>query len=293
MIIVYSGQANVLTLTIANRTTVVPITAGTVNFYLKALTGDEAGNWYKGSDGTWAGTEQIAGAATHTSDGHWELSLPSVVWTSNVAYENYAKETGDLHIPVAQDVLAAAFGGSIISGSGPLTTAALKLHLKVDFDEDDDLIDQLILAATEFCQNFQNRIYVNASQTMVLDSWQTVIRPPWSPLVSIDSITYVDTDGATQTLSSSLYRVDTTNEPGRITAAYNTSYPSIRAVTNAITITYTAGYGAAADVPDDVKNAIKLLVGSWYEYREDATEMNLTTSPSGVKALLWPNRVIF
>lgn len=293
MIIVYSGQANVLTLTLANRTTVVPITAGTVNFYLKALTGDDAGKWYKGSDGTWDAGEEIAGSATHTSDGHWELSLPSAVWTSNVAYENYAKETGDLHIPVAQDVLAAAFGGSIISGSGPLTTDALKLHLKVDFDEDDDLIDQLILAATEYCQNFQNRIFVTATQTMVLDAFENVIRPPWSPLDSVGSITYVDTDGATQTLASSVYRVDTVNEPGRITLEHNQSWPSIRNVTNAVTVTYDAGYGAAADVPDDVKTAIKQLVGSWYEYREDASELNLTESPSGVKSLLWPNRVIF
>lgn len=293
MQIVYSGQANVLSLPLVAKATGGPITAGTVNFYLKAQTGDEAGNWYKGSDGTWANTEQIAGAASHNSDGHWELSLASAVWTSNVALVSYAKEDGDLHIPVEQDVLVAAFGGSIVGGSGPLTTAALKLHLKVDYDDDDDLIDQLILAATQYCQNFQNRIYVSATQTMVMDSWPTIIVPPWSPLVSVGSITYVDIDGATQTLGSSLYRVDAVNEPGRITVAYNESWPDIRNVTNAITVTYDAGYGAAADVPDDVKNAIKLLVGSWYEYREDAGELKLNEAPMGVKALLWPNRVIF
>lgn len=293
MQIVYSGQANVLTLPLVAKADGSAITAGTVNFYLKAQTGDEAAKWWRGSDSTWQVAEAIAGAATHSSDGHWELSLASVVWTNNVALLNYAKETGDLHIPVSQDILVAAFGGSIIAGSGPLTTAALKLHLKVDFDDDDDLIDQLILAATQYCQNFQNRIYVSASQTMVLDWWSNIIVPPWSPLVTVDSIVYVDTNGDDQTLSSSLYRVDTVNEPGRITRAFNESWPDIRNVTNAITITYTAGYGAAADVPDDVKNAIKLLVKSWWAHREDSGEIKLFKSPTGVDALLWPNRVMF
>jgi uncharacterized phiE125 gp8 family phage protein len=291
MIIVYSGQTNVLRLTLAAKATGNPITAGTVNFYLKAQTGDDAAKWYKGATATWEASESIAGAATHSSDGHWELSLASAVWTSNVHYAVYAKESGDLHIPVDQDVLCAAYGGSIVSGSGPLTTAAMKLHLRVDHDDDDDLIDQLILAATAWCEEFQGRTYVNRSRTMVLDRFESVIRPPYPPLVSVDSIQYVDTAGSTQTLDASYYRVDTTNEPGRITEAYSMSWPSIRAVTNAVTITYTAGYGAAADVPDQVKAAIKLLVGHWYEHREAAAEINLNTAPLAVEDLLWNDRI--
>jgi uncharacterized phiE125 gp8 family phage protein len=290
MIVVYAGQANVLRLTMAAKATGNPITAGTVNFYLKAQTGTNAGKWWKGSNSTWDAAEQIAGAATHSSDGHWELSLASAVWTANVHYNLYGKESGDLHVPTDQDVLCFP---SIVSTSGAIDTAAMKLHLKVDYDDDDTLIDQLILAATEYCQNFQNRIYVTATQTMVLDEWLDVISPPRSPLISVGSIVYVDTDGNDQTLASSVYRVDTANEPGRITLEYGQSWPSIRSVTNAITITYDAGYGAAADVPDDVKTAIKQLVGSWYEYREDASELNLNMSPTGVNALLWSNRVLF
>jgi uncharacterized phiE125 gp8 family phage protein len=292
MIIVYSGQTNVCRLTLATKTSGSPITAGTVNFYLKALTGDNAAKWYKGADGTWDAAEQIAGAATHSSDGHWGLSLASAVWTSNVHYALYAKESGDLHIPVEQDVLCAAYGGSIVSGSGPLTTDALKLHLRVDIDTDDDLIDQLILAATAWAENFQNRTFVNRSRTMVLDSFPMVIEVPYPPLVTVDSIVYVDTDGNDQTLNAALYRVDTDTEPGRVTVAYNESWPSIRSVTSAITISYTAGYGSAADVPDDVKAAIKLLVGHWYEHREAASEVDLMEAPVAVKSLLWPNRVL-
>ena len=128
---------------------------------------------------------------------------------------------------------------------------------------------------------------------MVLDRFPTlIISPPHPPLVSVTGIVYVDTDGADQTLGSSVYRVDTVNEPGRITLEYNQSWPSTREVTNAVTITYQAGYGKAAAVPDDVKAAIKLLVGHLYEHREAVCEIKLDMVPMSVKSLLWSDRII-
>jgi len=290
MQIAYSGQANIVTHPLAAKASGDPITAGTVNFYLKAQSGDNAGKWYRGSDATWQAAEAVAGAATHSADGHWELSLGSAVWTSHVAYTSYAKESGDLHIPVEQDILCAPYGGSIVSGSGPITRAVVKNHLKVEFTDDDDLIDQLILAATYWCEDFQNRTYVNRSRTMALDQFAGVIRPPYPPLVSVDSITYIDTAGAEQTLASSVYRVDTYTQPGRITLAYGQSWPSIRAVTSAVVITYTAGYGAGDDVPDQVKAAIKLLVEHWYRHRGAVSELAMFEVPLGIKSLLYPER---
>ncbi len=105
MQIVYTSQTNVIALPIVAKASGNPITAGTVNFYLRALTGANAGKWYRGSDQSWQAAESIAGAATHAADGHWELSLASAVWTKDVAYLAYAKESGNLHIPVEKDVL--------------------------------------------------------------------------------------------------------------------------------------------------------------------------------------------
>lgn len=105
MIIALAGQTNILGLPIVAKASGNPITAGTVNFYLVAKDGDNAGKWYRGSDTSWQNSESIAGAAAHRADGHWYLSLPSAVWTGNVRYRLYAKESGDLHIPVGSDVL--------------------------------------------------------------------------------------------------------------------------------------------------------------------------------------------
>lgn len=100
-----TGQANILELPIVAKASGNPITSGTVNFYLVDKDGPNAGKWYRGSDQTWQNSESIAGAATHRVDGHWYLSLPSAVWTRNVRYRLYAKESGNLHIPVGEDVL--------------------------------------------------------------------------------------------------------------------------------------------------------------------------------------------
>jgi 3-deoxy-7-phosphoheptulonate synthase len=73
---------------------------------------------------------------------------------------------------------------------------------------------------------------------------------------SVVSINYVDSDGATQTLAAANYTVFTpTDGPGVIELAYNESWPSTRAVPNAVTVRFIAGYANAASVPAAVKEA--------------------------------------
>jgi uncharacterized phiE125 gp8 family phage protein len=105
-------------------------------------------------------------------------------------------------------------------------------------------------------------------------------------------IKYLDTNGAEQTLSSSIYRVDASTEPGRITVAYLQSWPDIRYVTNTITVTYNAGYGTAAAVPDEIKAAIKHIVGHFYEHRETVSEVKMENVPLSAKELLWMDRMV-
>lgn len=82
------------------------------------------------------------------------------------------------------------------------------------------------------------------------------------PLQSVTSITYVDTDGATQTLATNQYTLDasSTATPSRIAPAYNCSWPSTRAQNSAVTIRFVAGYGTAAQVPSTVKSWMLLQI---------------------------------
>lgn len=84
-----------------------PITSGTVNYYIYALTGTNATKYWKEADGTWAATAQD-NAMTHVADGHWKIQLGTAAypWVAGDSYLEYAKESGDLHIPVSRGLKA-------------------------------------------------------------------------------------------------------------------------------------------------------------------------------------------
>lgn len=79
---------------------------------------------------------------------------------------------------------------------------------------------------------------------------------PLPPLQSVTSIKYLDTAGVEQTLPALDYDVDAKSLPGRILPAYGKTWPSTRMVMNAVTVRLVAGYGNAAAVPSDIRNAI-------------------------------------
>jgi uncharacterized phiE125 gp8 family phage protein len=196
--------------------------------------------------------------------------------------------------PADSDLLAGVreivWSGTAAVGSGEvgaaITVAQAKEHLRVTHSDDDSYIEAISLVATEWCEEFQNKVYVQRQVVDQFDKFPTEFRPRRSPLISVDSITYVDTNGATQTLAASVYDVGTYKEPGRISLAYNQSWPDTRDEINAVTLTYQAGYAARANIPEEIKHAVKLMVGHLYENREAVTMLTMMELPVGVKALL-------
>lgn len=187
----------------------------------------------------------------------------------------------------------------------PLTLAAAKDHLRVDTADDDALIAALLAASREDCEGFTGRCFVWSAWEMKLDAFPTArlgeIRLPRPPLIRVDSVKYIDSDGAEQTVAVADYQVDSNSEPARIRPAYGKSWPTPRAQFNAVTIAYVAGYAAgegsptdyAANVPESIKAAIKLQMGHLHENREAVNVGNIVTEiPLGVRNLLWMHRVI-
>jgi len=163
---------------------------------------------------------------------------------------------------------------SVAPAAEPFTAAEAKLHLRVDSSDDDTYISALIKAARKKLEADTGRALITQTWKLILDRFpdsdDEAILMPKAPLQSVSSITYVDTDGVTQTWDSSEYRVDTDSVPGRITPAYNQSWPTTRSVTGAVTITFVAGYGnSSQNIPDDLRHAMRLLIGHWYENREE------------------------
>jgi len=154
------------------------------------------------------------------------------------------------------------------------------------------LIINLIEAARRWCENFQKRTYIEQSITWTLDEFPDYFTVPRPRLISVTSIKYYDTDGVQQTLANTVYDVDAENEPGRIALAYNQTWPTIRPIVNAVEVIYKAGYGIArTDIPENIRHAMKILIGHWYEHRESVSEDKLIEVPMAVKSLLWQDRV--
>jgi uncharacterized phiE125 gp8 family phage protein len=176
----------------------------------------------------------------------------------------------------------------------PVSLDEAKSQCRVDTSDDDTFITGLIVAARQYVEGASRRAFITQTWRLSLDEWpgDDEIELPKPPLVSVTSVIYKDTVGAQTTLSSSLYIVDTDSEPGRVKLAYGESWPSDTLYpANPIQITYVAGYGAAAAVPAWVKQAIKLIVGHWYENREETIAGTIIKGiPLGADSLIWLNR---
>lgn len=88
------------------------------------------------------------------------------------------------------------------------------------------------------------------------------------PATVVSEITYVDSAGAAQSVSAASYRVLVEREPNIVEPLHGTTWPAVRRQRDAVAITYTAGYGAPADVPELIKSYLRLRVAELFELRE-------------------------
>ena len=180
----------------------------------------------------------------------------------------------------------------------PIDLAEAKLHLRVDTTDEDELVKTLIRAARQYVETFTRRALVTQTWDLMLDAFPCeAITLPMAGVTSVTSITYVDTNGATQTWSSSLYQTDLPTAPkapfARIQPAYQQVYPMTRDQMNAVTIRFVAGNATAVTVPESLKAGIKLLVGHWFQNREAVVVgagIGGVQVPLTVDHLLWPFR---
>ncbi len=187
----------------------------------------------------------------------------------------------------------------------PVTTAEAKSHAQVTASGDDTLIDSYVKAARLWAEAFTKRQLITAVWELRGDSFAALrdigrlwggdgrdIIVPRPPLAVVNSIAYTDSNGDAQTWSSSLYQTDLKSEPGRIKPIEGESFPSTQAATyNTVVVDFDAGYGAASAVPENFKDAIRMIVAQWYEIRLPVSKMNLADVPNAARSLLMQDRV--
>ena len=202
----------------------------------------------------------------------------------------------------------------------PVTLEDAQDHLGASGDT--LLIEAQIVAARQAAEAFTRRAFTTHTLELVLDafprgrrgrapwwldtafSFANAVELPRPPLVSVDSIVTLDYDGNQSTISDSLYFVNTRSEPGSIVPRQLQSWPTNVLPEAGVVITFTAGYGAPADVPQAIKQAILLEVAAMYNHRDPSIESETIDNAStkyaratggmteAAKALLAPYRVL-
>lgn len=179
----------------------------------------------------------------------------------------------------------------------PLSTEDVRTYLKIDDDDtsDDAIINMLITAARRYAETYTGLSLMPQTWVAVADAFPGCWLPPVpfsayayggrgeifphsiddltikigrGPVNTISSITYVDTNGATQTLDPSNYILDTSDLVQRVAPAYGSSWPVARRQLGAVRITFTAGYANAAAVPATIRNWMFVRIATAYEHRE-------------------------
>lgn len=177
-----------------------------------------------------------------------------------------------------------------------VTLDEAKAQLRVEDTASDALIEGLIEAATRAVEDGTGRALAPAQYDLSLDGFPYSLPPgfpagspygypfgyrpqvtprlfldvgitiPLAPLVSVDSVKYVDPDGTTQTIDPSLYRI-VPGQPAHVVPAFGQSWPAADMAPGVVTVRFTAGYQDEAHVPSPLKQAILFLVAHWYDNR--------------------------
>ncbi len=178
----------------------------------------------------------------------------------------------------------------------PVTLSEAKAHARVDVDDDDGVITDLITAAREWVEQNTGRCLITQTWRLSLDMWPgsraddwwdgaregpiTLLDAAWvefrrSPVIAFSRVATLDETGTETTWASSNYYLS--REPngyGRLVRKRGVVWPDVsNRDAGAIRIEATCGYGPnAADVPFPIRQAVKQLVAYWYENRDAVGE---------------------
>jgi len=168
----------------------------------------------------------------------------------------------------------------------PVDLAEIKLFLRLStvVTTEDTLLTAYQKVARKQAENYMHRQVNKATWELSLDIFpSSAILLPRGPLLSTAvSIGYTDSSYSTQTVDTTFIKVDQANTIPRVYPSFNSSNENVWAdldvadIPNVIKLTYITGYSsvvstATTSVPDEIKQYIKLRVGTMYKYRETVT----------------------
>jgi len=172
----------------------------------------------------------------------------------------------------------------------PITIEEVKAQLRVEHDDDDTILTRLIDVAVAYTD-----VRGALGQAMITQKWAQWINanPPQNvslilgPVQDVTAIKYYDTDGVLQTDDINNYQVFGTDFATVISPKDSFAWPVSQQRSDAIKIEYEIGYGdEITSVPQTIRHALMLLIGHWYDNREQTGVDELSNIPFGYEEML-------
>jgi uncharacterized phiE125 gp8 family phage protein len=168
--------------------------------------------------------------------------------------------------------------------SAPVTLAEVKADLRVEFSDNDTMIQGYLDAAVSHLDGWGGIL----GRCMVTQTWRQdyaefgeVLRLPFVGASSV-AVTYRNALEASVTLDAGEYVLLQDALGAYLAPGVGKFWPTLGLTQPAVSVTATYGYGNAAAVPAALKAAIMLHVGALYEGKGDL--------PAAFYALVAPHR---
>lgn len=177
---------------------------------------------------------------------------------------------------------------TIDAASYPVTLTEAKLACEVSFADDDNYLNDLIAAASGVIQEKSGKQLITQTWTRTAPSACGKVQIEKRPLIAVTSMSYYDRDDASQTLDVANFYVYKSEDRAWIEPKDGFDWPDLYDRMDALSIVFTVGY---ASVPEELKQAILMLVRYWYDNRATATDRRHSEVPFGVETLVGLRRV--
>lgn len=168
--------------------------------------------------------------------------------------------------------------GDLVLVNDPTTKVVsytdIKSQLRIDSNDEQNLLEAYIDAATDMAENYCNRHFITHQYKLYFNE-QVQTASLIFPNCTLEEagsnkpVNWVDENGDAQ--SSDKAYIDAFSNPSLV--YLSSDFPGTTLKDNAANTFYfwfNTGYGSAsADVPEAIKQAIKLIVADMYYFRED------------------------
>jgi uncharacterized phiE125 gp8 family phage protein len=162
----------------------------------------------------------------------------------------------------------------------PVTLDEAKVQLRVDHTDDDIYIRRLIKIARLQIEKLTNYVCVTSVWAAYDDEWPSgeriyLLKFPVTAISKVEYFASDDAEAYTELPVSSYDKATMYNPP--VVKLKDT--PSLGDKLNAVKVTFTAGHANTVDdpVPENIKQAMLILIGHLYENRQDEFVGNITS----------------